>query len=53
MKPNNIWFASVNMVDEATIWLRGHEEGKVVPPRGHSLRCSRTGISVTDTSINV
>ena len=39
-------FASVKMVAEATVMLLGHVEGNLVPPRGHSLRWSRTGIFV-------
>ena len=38
--------APVKMVAEATVVLLGHVEGKLVPPRGRSLRCSRTGIFV-------
>ena len=39
-------FASVKVVAEATVVLFGHVEGKLVPPRRRSLRCSRTGIFV-------
>ena len=45
-KPEQILFASVKMVAEATVVLLGHVKEKLVPPRGHSLRCSRTGIFV-------
>ena len=46
--------ASVKMVAEATVVLLGHVEGKLVPARGRSLRCSRTGIFVTrHTLMNV
>ena len=45
-KPGTFLFASVKVVAEATVVLFGHVEGKLVPPRRRSLRCSRTGTFV-------